>query len=73
MFHKWKYVRLITDDDSKYYWPLYRICQKCGKAERAWCGIHGDGEWINLDEERTEILKKKVKDKGKYFVLYEVV
>ena len=72
-WHKWKYVYKAHQEEflGETYDKLakeFRICQKCGKAQEL-C-ITCDGFWWGtLNQTKTEILKRKLIDKGGYYIL----
>jgi len=70
-FHKWKYVReyytkTFLGEEVKLHWNRFRICKRCGKVEEYWTAWDF---WDSLHEEYAKVLKSKVIDKGKYYVL----
>ncbi len=74
-WHKWKYVyriykELFLGEPYDKLYKEFRICQKCGKAQE-WqyhSGFLCDF-WETLEPARTEILKRKIIDKGDYYIL----
>lgn len=75
-FHKYKYVyekekKNFLDGVCKVLKKRFRICQKCGKAQKMeWCFIcEPFMDWITLSECEREILLKNIKDCGDYYLL----
>jgi hypothetical protein len=72
--HKWKYVfrehkahflgEMLTEKRE-----AFRICERCGKVQEYFPTYYTD--WFDLGKEESRILKKKVADKGEYYLLGE--
>ena len=72
-WHKWKYVYKSYQEEflDEIYEQLvkkFRICQKCGKAQKL-CMTYDGVWWETLNQPETEILKRKIVDKGDYYIL----
>ena len=68
-WHRWKYVyrtyeAVFLDELYEELGEAFRICVKCGKAQELRCG-----EWITISRPKSEILKRKIVDKGDYYIL----
>jgi len=68
-WHRWKYVYRTYEDVflGELYEELseaFRICEKCGKAQELRCC-----EWETISRPKSEILKRKIVDKGEYYIL----
>jgi len=72
-WHKWKYVyrtkyKEFLDETYDKLVKKFRICEKCGEAQK----LHEDSIWNwweTLNQAETEILKRKIIDKGDYYIL----
>ena len=74
-FHKWKYIYKQKPDTflgERYYELIEfgRICQKCGEAQLYYW--NGGPKYETLGEAKKEILLKKIKDEGDYYVLVKI-
>jgi len=73
-FHKWKYIYKQKPDTflGEQYYKLIefgRICQKCGRAQLCYKDWNGNLKYETLAEAKREILLKKIRDEGEYYVL----
>ena len=73
-WHDWKKVY----EEDEYYFLYekcirldlkFRVCQKCGKAQRYDFTIAGGPYWEPLTSCETKVLLSKIKDKGDYYIL----
>jgi len=72
-WHKWKYVyepypTIFLGETYDRLDKKFRICRKCGKAQQL-CITYDGLWWEPLGQTETEILKRKIIDKGDYYVL----
>ena len=72
-WHKWKYVyriyrKIFLGEPYDKVYKEFRICQKCGKAQE-WFEAFPCSHWETLEQARTEILKRKIIDKGDCYIL----
>lgn len=73
--HKWKeiyywhnYKYLGEAIKEKYSYPCYRICEICDKIEKYRPLAHNG--WREFDNEiKANILKRKIKDYGDYYMI----
>jgi len=71
--HKWKYVYEVFDgiflgEYNPQFVKKFRICEKCGVAQRREMLYEGVF-WDTLSVTEIKLLKKKIKDKGNYYII----
>ena len=74
-WHKWKYVYqefpdIFLGERIKNQYVRFRICEKCGKAEEL-VPTYDNCFWDTLNDTKARILKKKIVDKGDYYILQD--
>jgi len=76
-WHKWKIV--YKEEPQEFFGETiydynaeFRICEKCGAVQTFVSAYDGYGptmEWTPLRKDKADILKKKIEDKGNYYIL----
>jgi len=76
--HKWKDVaepwkeKVLDVEITRFLLTGYRICARCGKVQEVNWSFSGPlYRILKDDDERVKILREKVKDEGKYFVIVD--